>query len=262
MSERGGTLVPALASPAAAGRRAALLTATVKAYCAIWWLVWSVVIGGTSFAGMLVGGAALPLLILAVSWITAACLIFRPGVEDPVSRRASTEVRRHQCLSIAFSFAAVTATAGLVGFLVTPIVVVIVATSPGALTVVMRLAEARPASRSSNRRRELRPAAPPPGETHRVRVTAETLRPAVETLSDVELCRAWRASYSALLSTHTPGGRAELVHVRQAFLDELDRRNPLGFRAWLDSGARAAGNPTPFIVRGNGPGTTALPASD
>lgn len=260
MRERGGTPVPALTGPAATGRRAALLTAAIKAYGALWWLVWSVVIVGTSLAGMLVGGITLPFSIFLMSWVLAMCLVFRPGWEDPTGRRTASDAGHHLCLSIAFSFGAVTATAGLVGLLIAPVVVVVIATSPGALRLIMRLAKVRPARRGSDRGPDSSPAPPPPRETHGIRVTAETLRSAVATLSDVELCRAWRASYSALLSTHTPGGRAELVHVRQAFLDELDRRHPLGLRAWLDSGARAAGNPTPFIIRTNGAGNAAEPA--
>jgi len=39
------------------------------------------------------------------------------------------------------------------------------------------------------------------------------------------------------------------VEQRQLYLDEFERRNPTGLAEWLASGARAAGDPTRFIMR-------------
>jgi hypothetical protein len=66
-------------------------------------------------------------------------------------------------------------------------------------------------------------------------------------LSDQALCLAWRRSFVALQVTTNATARAGVVLARQGYLDELTRRYPAEMAAWLTSGARAAGNPLPFI---------------
>ena len=39
-----------------------------------------------------------------------------------------------------------------------------------------------------------------------------------------------------------------MADVRRAYLDELERRCPAAFAAWLESGARAAGDPGKFFI--------------
>jgi hypothetical protein len=67
-------------------------------------------------------------------------------------------------------------------------------------------------------------------------------------LSDDALCLAWRASFSALLRADSPSQRLRVVEERRAYLDELERRNAKGMAAWLASGARAAGDPSRFVL--------------
>ena len=67
-------------------------------------------------------------------------------------------------------------------------------------------------------------------------------------LSDDALCRAWRASFSALQKANSPSQRLRVVEQRRAYLDEIERRNARGMAAWLASGARAAGDPTRFVL--------------
>ena len=79
-------------------------------------------------------------------------------------------------------------------------------------------------------------------------VTVELSLPlAPESLDDDALCWAWRRSYVVLQHTHTAATRLHVVEVRQSYLDELERRNAMGLSAWLESGARAAGNPSRFL---------------
>jgi len=63
-------------------------------------------------------------------------------------------------------------------------------------------------------------------------------------LSAAELCLAWRRSFTEL-------GRADhwsaTIDVRRAYLDELERRYPDDFAAWLASGPRAASDPGRFF---------------
>jgi hypothetical protein len=76
--------------------------------------------------------------------------------------------------------------------------------------------------------------------------------PAGETvggLDDQALCEAWRRSYVCLEACSTDASRHEVVARRQLYLDELIRRHPVEARRWLDAGARAAGNPLPFLER-------------
>jgi hypothetical protein len=71
----------------------------------------------------------------------------------------------------------------------------------------------------------------------------------VASLDDHALCEAWRRSYVCLEACSTTAARHEVVRRRQLYLDELIRRHPAEARRWLDAGARAAGNPLPFLER-------------
>ena len=67
-------------------------------------------------------------------------------------------------------------------------------------------------------------------------------------LTDEQLCHGWRASYVALQQRSSTVQVIAIVEERRKYLDELERRNANGFAAWLASGARAAGNPLPYLV--------------
>jgi hypothetical protein len=69
------------------------------------------------------------------------------------------------------------------------------------------------------------------------------------TASTVALCRAWRISYLVLEHARDPAQRAQVAAMRGLYLDELARRDPAGFRRWLIEGARAGGDPAPYLVR-------------
>lgn len=69
-------------------------------------------------------------------------------------------------------------------------------------------------------------------------------------LTDEQLCQGWRASFLALQLRPSAASTLETVRARQRFLDEFERRHPSGLTAWLASGARAAGNPLPYLVDG------------
>lgn len=96
-------------------------------------------------------------------------------------------------------------------------------------------------------RRSFRPvesAAPAPP------LSAEVSCPVLATLSTPELCLAWRRSYLALGDLPAGPDRGELVTLRQSMLDELERRDPVGFRRWLEAGARAGGDPGRYLTPG------------
>jgi hypothetical protein len=66
-------------------------------------------------------------------------------------------------------------------------------------------------------------------------------------LDDAELCLAWRRSFVLLNEAASPQEKLVVVTLRERYLDELQRRCPSGVSRWLDSGARASGNPLPFL---------------
>jgi hypothetical protein len=120
--------------------------------------------------------------------------------------------------------------------LVWPLLALCLCTSP---LVLRRVRDALRSTSQSRRRRERAP-------------TEEAawwgmLAREVEGLADGELCRVWRGSYSALLEASDATTAAEVVRVRQAYLDELDRRHQRAMSAWLASGPRPATGPERFL---------------
>jgi hypothetical protein len=81
-------------------------------------------------------------------------------------------------------------------------------------------------------------------------VGASAIEPAedLETLDDEALCLAWRRSFPRLEAADTSEDRLVVVEQRQRYLDELHRRSPKGVAAWLAAGARASGNPLPYVA--------------
>jgi hypothetical protein len=66
-------------------------------------------------------------------------------------------------------------------------------------------------------------------------------------LGDAALCWAWRRSFRLLEAAGSAAERLSVVEQRQRYLDELARRSPEGVAAWLAAGARASGNPLPYL---------------
>jgi hypothetical protein len=69
----------------------------------------------------------------------------------------------------------------------------------------------------------------------------------LSSVSTRELVQTWRHSYLTLVSTSDLATRSSVVRYRQLYLDELERRDPRGVQAWLESGARAAGDPSRYL---------------
>jgi hypothetical protein len=98
-----------------------------------------------------------------------------------------------------------------------------------------------------------RPTPTRPVEVERSTVSvdvAELASADVTAMDTRELVRDWRRSFVALERAGDPASKAAVVQARQAFLDELERRDPAGLHEWLESGARAAGDPTKFMSGG------------
>lgn len=67
-------------------------------------------------------------------------------------------------------------------------------------------------------------------------------------MTDEDLCSAWRSSFVALQRATSVESRLRVVTVRALYLDELERRAGRAVQAWLESGARAASDPSRFLV--------------
>lgn len=67
-------------------------------------------------------------------------------------------------------------------------------------------------------------------------------------LSVEDLCLAWESSGRALNRCTTVGARLRAVRVRQACLDELERRHPDGVRAWVLAGADPESSPARYLT--------------
>lgn len=70
-------------------------------------------------------------------------------------------------------------------------------------------------------------------------------------LSADDLCRAWRRTCTALRQAETWHERLRIAARRQAYLDELERRRPEGFAAWLEAGPDTADPSMIFSSKGH-----------
>jgi hypothetical protein len=70
-------------------------------------------------------------------------------------------------------------------------------------------------------------------------------------LSADDLCRAWRRTCTALRQAETWHERLRIAARRQAYLDELERRRPEGFAAWLEAGPDTADPSMIFSTKGH-----------
>jgi hypothetical protein len=74
--------------------------------------------------------------------------------------------------------------------------------------------------------------------------------PPMPALPTPDLCWEWRRSYLAVVRASKPDELIRIVALRAAYLDELERRDPTGFRRWLDDGARAASDAGRYLTSG------------
>lgn len=82
-------------------------------------------------------------------------------------------------------------------------------------------------------------------------IDATTAQRLASTLSDTELCSAWQGSSREIEWARKAGDpvqQAQLVAVRQGYLDELERRDPPGFDRWLEVSADSTSDPSTFFT--------------
>ena len=76
----------------------------------------------------------------------------------------------------------------------------------------------------------------------------ERAREVVHRLDLDGLCWAWTHSADLLAEVPQPPARAAVVALREVYLDEMERRDPAGFAAWLEAGVEAAASPARFLA--------------
>ncbi|MEV6272211.1 hypothetical protein AB0L64_33915 [Kribbella sp. NPDC051936] len=137
------------------------------------------------------------------------------------------------------------------------VALIVVLKLAGVLLVLALVATAPPVTSFFRARREAKgdvPGTPPGSPAARIPATSLVGGPAaepvmeLESLDDEAVCLAWRRSFRRLEAAVTAAERLAVVEQRQRYLDELDRRSPDGVAAWLAAGARASGNPLPYVA--------------
>jgi hypothetical protein len=179
-------------------------------------------------------GAVTCAIVVAASTALVASSVWAADGRRALRRIARVTIATGLMAPAAVGLIAVTKLAGVL------VVLILAATSP-ALTSLFQ----------GRRKQGNPPAAPevdPPVPTTPT-ATAPAAVPARElrSLDDRTLCLAWRRSFVLLEDAHSAVARLSVVEQRQQYLDELHRRSPEGIAAWLASGARASGNPFPYV---------------
>lgn len=108
---------------------------------------------------------------------------------------------------------------------------------------VLTWARSRPGSRAADPAGIPRQAPRPlPTPTGPARVTAGPV-------STAELCVTWRRTYWVLLDLPPTGPERDLViDARRRLLNELERRDPVGFARWMQTEPRACSDPGRYLT--------------
>lgn len=207
-------------------------------YRSSWLLAWST----TSLLGVCLAlvlwsvGAVVMLFAVAATTAALVAACTHDPVDLPEPEAIGTRLRRVAVRAGALGVGAVA-------------VVALAAVAPPLLLVLLLLAGATSPhcvglvrTQLDDRKRRLSTLRP-----DQARVWSATAVSTAQGLTDHDLCHAWCTSFDVLQSTSDVEARARIVWLRQAYLDELERRDPRGLHAWLTSGARATGNPDRYL---------------
>jgi hypothetical protein len=225
-----------------------LAGAILRGYRWLWTATWITLLSLAALSGVFLGGWTLPLTatVMAATASTALLLALE-GPHPAADRHPPTSTEPHAALDgglkAGVAVGCVVAAAHALSGLIVPLAILAALTSPPLLHLLCTNTPPARNPRTAAQTHRPHPIATDPA-TSSGQVDATTLRAAVETLDDRGLCHGWRASFTCLATARSAAERTELVHLRQAYLDEMERRHPAGLRAWLESGARAASDPS------------------
>jgi len=201
-------------------------------------LVWRLLAGGVGVAGVVAAGLLWQLSsVIGVLTIVGglATVISWCSTEQVAYSAVGQRIRRcmtHGALA-AVTVMAVGGLCTVVGVMGLAVVVLLIGTSPPVIRQLVRVGGLTGSSRHATRADGIS------------RQDAERVRQ----MSTAELCQGWITSCHRLRQIPTPSAGLPLVQLRQLYLDELERRDPEGFNAWLASAASAAGDPTRFLTK-------------
>lgn len=214
-------------------------------YRMIWWI--------TAVILAVSGGIAAAVTVqtdVLVSAVIAAVLIGggSPWLR-PITRRTTPPPRT--LLTIALRDGATWA-AGVV----TVIGLITLAGAPALPLILLMAITSAPVCRYLRDRVEFTPSLPCSPKVPLIRTSGVDVQllplPDCSQLSDDALCRCWRMSFPAQQSdpSTSPSATDELhfARTREAYLDEIEPRDPRGFARWLESGARAGSDPAKFLT--------------
>jgi hypothetical protein len=183
--------------------------------------VWRALCGALVVLGVVVGVVVLP----AAAWILSGFLAVVLAALLAIGADADTGIRQPPAHAAAWGAAAGGGLVALLAFAVLlgtgvfiPVIVVCV-TAPPAVGWYAALAGIR-----------------------------RTGRKEIARAGTTELCRQWLDSYDVLRNAGSDQQRLRIVTDRQRYLDELERRDPEGFQAWLASAAGPATDPRRFLT--------------
>jgi hypothetical protein len=219
--------------------------------------IWRLLAGAVAAGGVVLEVLTHPpstlIALAAVSMGVSLCvgLGMRVGEPGAVPARTTAAQAIRAALLGAVALTALVGLASLGRLTMIFVAVVVVATSPVFATRVLGLNLAS-VDRSEEGGAETWRFSGPVQIAQRASIDVARLASAdVRAMDTRDLVRNWRRSFVALEQTGDPATKMALVQARQAFLDELERRNPAGLHEWLESGARAAGDPTRFMSSGD-----------
>lgn len=209
----------------------------MTAYRRLWWCASTVVWVAACFIAAATVPASALVTISAFIGVSAGAFSIAAGVDDLSCERVDCAVR-HGVVAAAATVAALglIAGAGGVGLLVA-------ATFAGTSPPVVRRAYEQVRRRRWERALDA-------ADEERLAVQPGTTP--VSELSTPDLVLAWRISFNALRQAQNATAASRIVDRRRRYLDELERRDPAGVRRWLESGTRAASDPTRFLLSDSG----------
>ena len=205
----------------------------MKSYRMVWAGAWAVVLVPLCLLGMVVGDAAVVLILTALAAALVAALVERRH-------------HRRWAVEVAAAVGVTTATVYAIGALpALGLLMLMVITFPPtvrrAAAALLKGRARRPAhlAAAQSLTEEVRAGAP---------LGSDAFAGMVQTLDNHELIAAWRQSHEVLGYTNLVDLRLQLIALRQAYLDEMERRHPAGFAAWMEAGATR--DPERFLTPG------------
>lgn len=192
----------------------------------VYTLVWSTLCGLVGVLGVVAGVLLTPAQVILPILVVVAGIGLTVAATAPSKPAETAARRRRSALIVGTTISAALACMGYVvlfGAAGPGLVVVLGVTSPAAMRWYGRKLGRIPAGLDRSAR-----------------------------LTTAELCRQWQESYETLRGATTAAARLRIVEARQHYLDELERRDPIGLTAWLGANASAAGDPSRFLARDAG----------